>query len=603
VRDNPHLVWTFVGVGSVLLVWTAVLWAVAGKRAGAFAIEWAPIKSHYIQACVHFSIYAYWGFYWRKVYDEAPLILSQIFFLYAVDALLSWSRGRPWRLGFGAIPITFSTNFFLWFKDDWFYYQFLMVAIGAFGKEFVRWKKDGKSAHIFNPSAVGLSVASIVLIATNTTHITWGIEVASTLAAPPHIYLEIFLLGLVVQYFFSVTLMTLSAMAVLCLMNGVYTQITGTYHFIDTNVPIAVFLGLHLLVTDPATSPRTNAGRVIFGGLYGFGNFFLYWVFEHYGLPEFYDKLLPVPILNLSVRAIDRWSAKGILGQFNRWEAGFAPRKVNLAHMGCWAVLFLWMLFTGRVDAPHPGSWLAFWESAYERGAYRADKKLMKLAGAQAQQGDGHALNLLGTIHMEGTLAAKDDAAAAHYFSTACEAGNIDGCANVATQFLFLRAARSDDDVARALHGVERGCAQGKDGGLCWLVGYASESGRGRPMDDTRALELYREGRRHGSLDACKAEVRLTLATKAESSDLKDAAQVLERASIAGDAESSVYLAYVYLSGFGIPRDEAKARLMLQRACAGGSESACNALQQHAMPALSAAPAPRWRGGLKPVRR
>ena len=59
--------------------------------------------------------------------------------------LVCWSRRDKWILGFGPIPIIFSMNLFLWFRDDWFYLQFVMVAIIVFGKEFVRWKRDGQS--------------------------------------------------------------------------------------------------------------------------------------------------------------------------------------------------------------------------------------------------------------------------------------------------------------------------------------------------------------------------------------------------------------------------------------------------------------------------
>src|SRR5678815_2612882 len=93
----------------------------------------------------------------------------------------------------------------------------------ALGKEFLRWNRDGKNTHIFNPSAFGLTVASIALILTGATKdYTWARELASTIERPPHIYLWIFLAGLVVQYFFAVTLMTFAATAVLCLMNLVY---------------------------------------------------------------------------------------------------------------------------------------------------------------------------------------------------------------------------------------------------------------------------------------------------------------------------------------------------------------------------------------------
>ena len=142
--------------------------------------EFVPRRVHWVQMIMHSCVYAYWGWYWREVYHEIPLILAQVVFLYVLDMLVCWSRRDKWILGFGPIPIIFSMNLFLWFRDDWFYLQFVMVAIIVFGKEFLRWKRDGQSTHIFNPSAFALFLTSIVLIATHTTPITWGDEISTT---------------------------------------------------------------------------------------------------------------------------------------------------------------------------------------------------------------------------------------------------------------------------------------------------------------------------------------------------------------------------------------------------------------------------------------
>jgi hypothetical protein len=596
VRTNPRLVAAFAGTGAGLLVWTAVLWVKAKQQGLIFRGELAPVvKSHYIQASIQLCIYAYWGYYWRNVYAEAPLILAQFVFLYSFDALLSWSRGRNWRLGFGPLPIILSTNVFIWFKDDWFAWQFLMIATGALGKELIKWNKGGKKTHIFNPSAFTLGLFSLVLIVTGTTNYTWGVEIATTLALPPHIYLWIFMLGLIVQYFFSVTLMTLSAVAALYLCNAIYTGTFGTYLFVDTNIPVAIFLGLHLLVTDPSTSPRTNVGRVIFGGLYGLANFVLYQVFENIGVPEFYDKLLPVPILNLSIQLIDRFAGSGILGRLGRWEARFTPRKLNLAYMSFWAVLFVSLLSTGYVEAPHKGASIAFWKNARAEGKPDAGKKLFKLVGSQVNGRSGAACNELGVIYMEGELAAKDHAAAAHYFAQACELGDDDGCANVAMQFLFLHEAQSDADVTRALDRMERESAGATDGRSCYLIGYAYDMGIGRTMDKQHARELYERGCDRGSLDACKSLACLTLLGYSEkassespgsngSNELKETVQALEKSSESGDAESALYLAYMFHAGYGVERNEAKAMELMKRACSLGSEQACAALKRTDMP-------------------
>ena len=308
VNANPPLNGSFLSAAGLLLAGLCTLWWNVIRTGRTLTFEFVPRPVHWVQMIMHSSVYAYWGWYWREVYHEIPLIAAQIVFLYVLDMLVCWFRREKWILGFGPIPIILSMNLFLWFRDDWFYLQFVMIAIIVFGKEFVKWKRDGHLTHVFNPSAFALFLTSIVLLATRSTPITWGAEISTTFNNPPNIYLEIFLLGLVVQGLFSVTLVTLSSAAMLFVLNVVYLGSTGMYRFIDFNIHPAVFLGLHLLVTDPATSPRKNFGKPIFGAAYGAGVFAVFSLLDSLGQPTFYDKLLCVPVLNLTVRALDRAS-------------------------------------------------------------------------------------------------------------------------------------------------------------------------------------------------------------------------------------------------------------------------------------------------------
>ncbi len=583
IRGSDSLVRTFVGVGAGLVAWQVGLWLSGKRRAIGYRVEFvAPLKSHYIQAIVQFSIYAYWGWYWRNVYEAAPLILAQLVYLYTFDALLAWTRGRTWRLGCGLFPIVLSTNLFMWFKDDWFAFQFAIVSACVLGKEFIRWNRNGKNTHIFNPSAFGLGLCSIVLIATGTTRLTWGIEVATTLARPPHIYLEIFLLGLVVQYFFSVTLMTLSAVAVLCGLNLIYTGSTGLFHFVDTNIPIAIFLGLHLLVTDPATSPRSNVGRIVFGGLYGAANYVLFGVLGNYGVPDFYDKLIPVPFLNLLVPWIDRFAEFGVVGRFTHWQAKFDPRRLNLAHMALWITLFATMLSTNFVEGPHPGNSIAFWKRAYDEGKPGAGESLIKLVGSLADSGDAGACNELGRIYVEGKMVAANPGSAAHYFARACELGDANGCENLAWQFLSGGPAESEAAVKRALERLELQSEKKGGGRSAFLLGFACETGRGRAPDQARAIELYATGAERGNLDAAKALARLAIRNRAVSADMRAAVSALERSGDAGDSLAEFYLAHLVHEGLGVERDETRALALLDRACKLGLKQACDAASSSA---------------------
>src|SRR5207249_8056080 len=163
VRANPRLFWSFMGAVAVLLAWSAVLFGSAWCRRRRLTLEFVPRPQHYLQACLQTAIFAYWGWYWRQVYDSYYLVIAQLVFAYAFDLLLSWSRRDHYRLSFLPFPIVFSTNLFLWFKPEWFYFQFMMLALGFAAKELLRWNKHGRETHIFNPSSFSLMVFSLGL--------------------------------------------------------------------------------------------------------------------------------------------------------------------------------------------------------------------------------------------------------------------------------------------------------------------------------------------------------------------------------------------------------------------------------------------------------
>ena len=341
IQSSTTLTWSFWAAVAVFLAWHTALVIRLNRISATRSMTVLMRPQHYLQATAQLSVFLYWGWHWRPVYDYAWLLVAQLVFAYAFDILLAWSRRESYVLGFGPFPIIFSTNLFLWFTDDWFYLQFLMLAVGFMGKEYVRWNRDDRSTHIFNPSAFSLGLFSLVLILTNTTDLTWGQDIASTLTLAPNIYVFLFLAGLVVMYFFSITLIAGCAAVTLFGLSALYSLTTGVPYFLDSEIPTAVFLGLHLLVTDPSTSPGTPLGKAVFGLLYGVGVFVLYAVLGLVGAPTFYDKLLCVPLLNLSVQQIDRL-VRTLQDDplWTRWGRDLAFGQRNLSHIAIWIVFF-----------------------------------------------------------------------------------------------------------------------------------------------------------------------------------------------------------------------------------------------------------------------
>ncbi len=431
VRDNRSLTLAFWGAGAVLLTWQVLL--AAGRRGQVPGfVRTAPRPQHYIQMCCHLGVYAYWGYYWAPVYPYLPLLAAQVLFAYAFDTLLAWSRRRPFEVGFGPMPIVLSTNLFLWFKDDWFAFQFLLIATGFLGKAFVHWQRDGRRSHIFNPSALALALFSLALIVTGSTSTTWAQEINTTFGLGPNIYLVLFLIGLVVMYFFSTTYVTASAAATLFGLSALYGALTGVPYFLDTEIPSAVFLGLILLVTDPSTSPRTPLGRVIFGVAYGIGVFVLYALLGLLGVPTFYDKLLCVPLLNLLAPSIDRLVAR--LGDRPVVALlGLQPPlgQRNLIHMGAWIVFFAAMTAAGRTDGMQRGDALPFWMEACAADKPNACARLQQLEASYCADNAGWACNELGLHALTGRFGPPDPARAEAYFARACEGRFQAGCVNL----------------------------------------------------------------------------------------------------------------------------------------------------------------------------
>ncbi|MCY4660694.1 MAG: hypothetical protein OXF93_12895 [Acidobacteria bacterium] len=480
VRANGRLTWSIAGAAALLAVWHAGLWVRARRREAPPAVAVDVRAQHYVQACAQGAVLAYWGFHWREVYDAAPLLAAQVAFAYAFDLLLAWSRRGAVTLGFAPIPVVFSINLFLWFKPDWFAWQFLLIAGALAGRELIRWERGGRRVHVFNPSSIALGAVSVGLLATGGTSATWGREIAATMADAPHMYAVIVLASLPGQALFGVATMTLAAAVTLYGLGLGYFALTGTYWFVDSYIPVAVFLGMHLLITDPSTSPRSESGRLAFGAFYAASVFVLYALLGAAGAPAFYDKLLAVPLLNLAVRGIDRIARRpgGARDPSRPWDrAASAPRRAvvrepaprwglprleprlagrarNVAWAGVWIAVFLGMTSVQAVGDTHRGQWVTFWLAACADGRPHGCRHAARLTAAYCDAGSGWACNEYGVL----VQPALRPALAAELFARACALGFTPGCANLdpATAATPERAPPADADLRIVLRGRTR---------------------------------------------------------------------------------------------------------------------------------------------------
>jgi hypothetical protein len=156
----------------------------------------------------------------------------------------------------------------------------------------------------------------------------------------------------------------------------------------------------------------------------------LYQLLGSYGMPTFYDKLLQVPLLNLSVRAIDR--------VFRSTAAPSLDRKRHLAYMAIWGVVFVVMSFAQGVGDSHPGQWLPFWRQACQDGRPYACPYLADLQLNYCDRGSGWSCNEAGLLHVALSESGEDTrrlnlSEAADPLSRGCLLGFDAACRNLTT--------------------------------------------------------------------------------------------------------------------------------------------------------------------------
>jgi hypothetical protein len=308
---------------------------------------------------------------------------------------------------------------------------------------------------------------------------TWGQEIATTLNNAPYIYAWIFIIGLPGQYLFGVTTMTMSAVVTMYLFGLLYFAATGTYYFVDSYVPIAVFLGMHLLFTDPSTSPRSDLGRLLFGALYALSVIALYYVLGQLGLPTFYDKLMAVPVLNLTIKGIDA-TARGPLQRLDPSALArtLVGRRRHLAYIAIWTSVFVAMSAADGVGDTHRGQRITFWMQACDEGRPSGCRHAALLASIYCTAGSGWACNEYGVLLQP----ARRPEVAGKAFQRACDLGFPAGCDNRAP--------------ARGEHPVH--APPGLDDYRIVL------RGRKGPLPELTPLQLYQRACAQGFGDGCR---------------------------------------------------------------------------------------------------
>ena len=303
-------------------------------------IELNAKRTHFIQAIAQSSIYFYVSIWYSGPAQWAPFLIYQLIIAYVFDFLLSIFRQNQYKLGFTIFPIVLSINLFMWFKPEFFAGQLAMIFAAILAKAYIVRRVEGRRIHIFNPSALPMAVAAVlIVIVFNAEYLLNTNNVVASYLVPSHMQLFVFAVGMLSHLAAGVSFVSLGAVATLFVIDLVFTAVTGLPPMGDIIHP-SVFIGITLLVTDPVTSPKTRTGQLMYGCFYGIGIVTGYVLLQHFGFPTYYDKILPVPLLNFLAPYIDRIKVP-LAGPMKSpvWRKAWAPAAV-------YAVVFLMLVPT-----------------------------------------------------------------------------------------------------------------------------------------------------------------------------------------------------------------------------------------------------------------
>jgi hypothetical protein len=290
-------------------------------------------RTHLLPMALQFVFFLYWSVYWPPVRVHGLSVLAQLLFGYALDVLLAWGLRRPWPglLAVGA-PVL-STNLFVWFtgQDLWFSFALIAVALGS--KALLR----RQESHIFNPSALATALAALLVLCFPAR--LHHIDIAAGISAPPSMSELMFLATLIPLGLLRTAPIPLGAALALTLLQKILGHGPG-FTWPGWFLAITIFAG------DPATVPRSPAGRFLFGLSVGAGMQLSSMILMATVGMDFWAKVLPIPLLNLATPWFDRVGPP-FLSRVASHLGRLQPPTTWIARrpMLAWSALFL-LVFT-----------------------------------------------------------------------------------------------------------------------------------------------------------------------------------------------------------------------------------------------------------------
>jgi hypothetical protein len=290
------------------------------------------VRAVFFQFLAQLGIYLYWGMYNPVVIERIPLIVHQIAFGYLFQFSLSMFYERKYTISFSTSAAIMSANLFIWFAPKVYFFHYIIIVATLFGKMFLTRIVNGVERHIFNPSglvsfllAVGISVYSFNE-EFNFFEYIYGPQMGAFWLWLPHFDIVVLIASCITLWTPNLYLIPMSCFSFLLGVNFLTRAYAGKFLF-DALGKGSVFLGVTFLITDPATSPRSKIGQILYGITYAISLSFAVTLLIGFKWNLYYKKVFFICILNLLTPFYDRigewietrfWGEDGLKLKFSR---------------------------------------------------------------------------------------------------------------------------------------------------------------------------------------------------------------------------------------------------------------------------------------------
>jgi hypothetical protein len=289
-------------------------------------------RAVFAQILVQLSIYIYWGQFNKAAITRLPLVFHQIFFGYLFIFLLSGLSGKKFKISFSPAAAILSTNLFIWFSSELYYVHYALIIIAMTAKTYLTRKVNGEDRHIFNPSGFVSNIAAIAISLMQFGYLqenVYASQMGANFLWVPNFDSFVLLASCVSLWAPNMYLVPIASILTMTIFEVLCHSNYGV-SFTSETPRGSIMLGLALLVTDPATAPKSKTGQFLYGIGYAFSIFISFMVIAFFKWQMYFVKVFFFIPFNFLAYRFDQVGVWLEINVFNRLKLDWNTSRKRL---------------------------------------------------------------------------------------------------------------------------------------------------------------------------------------------------------------------------------------------------------------------------------